>query len=434
MRTRWQYWTLAGSLLVAACGARTALPEPEGATEDAGRSDADDADGADGQCRPSTEEVSLAGLDVALLVDRSASLTALATGTSERLADLVYDGLRSFISSGALRNSTVELTLFPLTPPFVREDFCPVCIDQGLDCVDVGLCVPEECFEGTACPPESLPRPFSFCGRGDSCPRRQRCTTNYGFCDDGSETVCRGLRGVENEACAGGGLCRAPERSPCFARVSCDQHGLEPAVPSGPFGRVQGSLIEALTDVEFGGGTPIGAAVENVRLRLEARGASAQAIVLVTDGEPEECGGRASAFQQVSAASRAGIPTYIIGIDGEGTVANSLDELAISGGTGEAFRVQAGADVGEQLGEALALVQRASVCTARIRELEARAVEVELVENGRVRSLDEGCPGGYRVIDRSRDGNPRRIELCPATCSDVLANGSATLRVRTVCP
>lgn len=89
------------------------------------------------------------------------------------------------------------------------------------------------------------------------------------------------------------------------------------------------------------GGTPtlpaIKGAIEYAKQIQAQRPGERVAIVLVTDGEPNDCSSSASAVALEAAGISAKIPTYVIGV---GSSLQNLDLIAAGGGTSKATIVQ----------------------------------------------------------------------------------------------
>lgn len=156
------------------------------------------------------------------------------------------------------------------------------------------------------------------------------------------------------------------------------------------------------------------------------------AVVLVTDGEPRDCGSTVDGVSARAAAARARIPTFVVGVGGN----QSLDILAFNGGTDKAIVVdtQDPTKTGDAMRDALAKVQGTLGCDFAIPDagtpVDPSKVNVMLTLAGTPSSLayDEACsPSGGWHYDSP--ANPGRIVLCPSTCGEARASTNARLEV-----
>ena len=159
--------------------------------------------------------------------------------------------------------------------------------------------------------------------------------------------------------------------------------------------------------------------------------------VLITDGEPNECSPTdiASVAQIAANACNASpkTQTHVIGI---GTSTVSLDPIAQSGCTNQAFVVDTGADVAQQTLSALNTVRQAYTCEYFISGATASTeVNVEYRPGDMSSSLvvpklsdSSACDpsGGWHYDDNT---SPSRIVFCPTTCDTFRADSTGDLRV-----
>jgi hypothetical protein len=159
--------------------------------------------------------------------------------------------------------------------------------------------------------------------------------------------------------------------------------------------------------------------------------------VLVTDGEPNECSPTdIASVAQIAANGCAASPktqTYVIGI---GTSTASLEPIAQSGCTGQAFIVDTSSDVAQQVWSALAAIRRIYSCEYFISGATASTdVNVEYRTGSGAPILftyvndASACTpsGGWYYDDNA---SPTRIVLCPDTCDTIRADPSGELRVQ----
>jgi hypothetical protein len=123
-------------------------------------------------------------------------------------------------------------------------------------------------------------------------------------------------------------------------------------LPSPAFAEAVEALGLAPTPYGWGGSTPTLAAFEGAARAVALRAAQApgelQAIVLVTDGVPENCDDDRNDIAAVAdAVAASGIATYVVGVDNLASdrMPNNLDNLhrvAEAGGSGRAFVIETG--------------------------------------------------------------------------------------------
>jgi hypothetical protein len=154
------------------------------------------------------------------------------------------------------------------------------------------------------------------------------------------------------------------------------------------------------------------------------------AIVLVTDGEPSDCGDKIADSANAVAAVAASIPTFVIGV---GSALTGLNAIAQSGGTGSAFILSTGDPVETQarFTDAINAIRTKSVsCNVQIPAPPAG----ELLDPTRVNvnyTLADGStvPLGFNQTCTNDVGwkydnasDPKLIQLCAGTCTEVSAN------------
>jgi hypothetical protein len=240
--------------------------------------------------------------------------------------------------------------------------------------------------------------------------------------------------------------------------TSCDP--ADYADPLAPFGLLPGyagDIMRALDGLEPTGETPTGAAIRGActytRAWKTAHPTHSTFILLVTDGRPEapvtpDCQpsptlADAVAAAQACAAGSPAIKTYVLGV---GAMLESLTDIAMAGGTGDAYLVE-GTDVTAEVLAALNSIRG----EAQIRcEFEVPAVpEGEEINFDRVnlRYIDgQGDEQDIYYVERSADCDateggwhydspdaPRRILLCPSTCTDVTSDPQGALGVAYGC-
>ena len=219
-------------------------------------------------------------------------------------------------------------------------------------------------------------------------------------------------------------------------------------LPSGDFEPV----LDAVPEEDWIGGTPTLAVVSGLVDYIEEQRAShpgRYAIVLVTDGYPQDCDDSSiESVAELAASVAATIPTYVIGVanppfdDAPDTV-TSLTQIAEAGGTEQAFLIDTGnpTQTSQDFRTAVDEIRGAAIaCDVAIPEpptgrvFDKEAVEVTYGSAGGAATAlvyDPGCSAlGWYYDDNEA---PSRIVLCPGTCQAVQADAAATLAVNFAC-
>jgi hypothetical protein len=225
-----------------------------------------------------------------------------------------------------------------------------------------------------------------------------------------------------------------------------------PAVTVGMLPDHAGSLMQALNELEPVGETPTGAAIRGAcgyaRSWKEATPGHKTVILLLTDGKPEApatCQNGAGACcpslsDAVSAAEQCrtqdGIETYVLGV---GPLLENLAQIAVAGGTEQAYLVEGG-DVSNEVLIALNRIRGDAAIPCQLQlppapdglylDLDQVNLEYRSVSCGR--TLLYSVPSAAECGDE--DGwyydnaeNPSSIELCPESCDRVSGPGGSLL-------
>jgi hypothetical protein len=234
-----------------------------------------------------------------------------------------------------------------------------------------------------------------------------------------------------------------------IGETSCDvaDYGT-PAVKVGSLPDQASSLSEALNALEPTGETPTGPALRGACDYAKGYRATAPqhqlALLLLTDGRPEApttcrggsgpcCPSLDDAVQAAEACrTEAGIRTFVVGI---GPLLDNLEEIAVAGGTEQAYLVQGG-DVGTQVLNALNRIRGAAAIPCELslpapppgQALALDAVNLDYEGNAcdltpfsAVTSADDcGDDDGWHYDDPDA---PSSIQLCPRSCDRVSGPG-----------
>jgi len=224
------------------------------------------------------------------------------------------------------------------------------------------------------------------------------------------------------------------------------------ALPSPLFAEAIAAVTPASED-EWRGGTPtlaaLGGVISALRPTAEAEPDVAHAIVLVTDGHPQDCDD--DSIESVAAAAAAVadlLPTFVIGVknppleDAPDTVSD-LGAIAVAGGTGAAFLIDTG-DPAATTSELLAVIDgirgAALACDLTLppppagQTLDPRRVRVTYTSGTTALELgyDATCAdaNGWHYDDPAA---PTTIHLCEGACATVQQDPAASLDVEFAC-
>lgn len=217
---------------------------------------------------------------------------------------------------------------------------------------------------------------------------------------------------------------------------------------------VPGAAIDMVGNQEWLGGTPTLNAMRGVISYVEQRAQTTPGryvIVLVTDGYPEGCDDEDNMISAVSAAASAiaaTVPTYVIGvanppISGAPETVINLTQIAMAGGTGQAYIINTGdpTQTATSFKAAVDSIRGAAIsCDARIppaptgSTFDKQKVAVSYTSNGTATALtyDAACamPNSWHYDDPT---TPTEVVLCPNTCSAIQADPNGALSVEFSC-
>ncbi len=164
------------------------------------------------------------------------------------------------------------------------------------------------------------------------------------------------------------------------------------------------------------------------------------AVVLVTDGEPNDCNSTVNAVANEASSVSTTIPTFVIGVGNTG----NLDAIAKAGGTNAATIVSTNnpAQTSQDFENALNAIRGITLaCEYQIPAPpqgetfdESKVNVVYTPTNGSPQTLTynqdcSGSGGGWHYDDPK---NPQKIILCASTCTSVQAQ-SGTIKIVTGC-
>ncbi len=460
-----------GVLVVAACGARSSLNVGDG-TRAAGGNQGSGASGGrndggtggvgggiggdggggigggPGECVVFNSVAALAPADLFMMLDTSGSM-AFQLDNGDTKWNAVTGALGTFFADGDSAGMDASLSFFPI----VDNGIAAYC-NGDFECGAPNSCFPRKvcpnalrgCFEDSDCANFGFP--------GETCQRLGRCPNDPGqpFCVQSGD---------------GGLTCNSGPCVPtggCDNRFTCDANAYVPS-QSGLISLPQGaaSLQGILNARPLDGGTPslpaisgvIQAAVNNGVTRPNHK----SFVLLVTDGLPTVCDpdlygvNQEAAIANLVAAAGVGfaedIQTFVIGVFTpveQVQAEQNLGDIALAGGTDEAFIISTQSNVSGELLQALNEVRA-----------EIQACEFELVTDGEtvdfntvwVRVFPDGgnpvwvayvesaagcdpAAGGF-YYDVPPEQGPSRVVLCPRTCDLLLASEEPLVEVFTSC-
>lgn len=200
------------------------------------------------------------------------------------------------------------------------------------------------------------------------------------------------------------------------------------------------ALIRVLPD-EGSGGTPTAAALSGVRSRQlfvlpgETPSTRPAAIILMTDGEPNDCGGQASTVREAARFAAIDVPVYVIAYKIKGELLEQATEVATAGSV-DRNNPQPPLEATDASGIGAAFSSIRSKVASCTFPFEAQSdanyerVEVLLHVGSTTKELSEGADG-YQLDVATRTG-----ELTGSACETFKANsetGSASVELRVAC-
>jgi hypothetical protein len=235
--------------------------------------------------------------------------------------------------------------------------------------------------------------------------------------------------------------------------VSCNVPDYaKPAVPIADLPDSAPVFVSSLSGYTPIGGTPTRPALEGAEQYAESwqkqHPTRRVAIVLATDGEPNDCDSTVDAVSGVAAEGAAKTPsieTYVIGV---GSSLTNLDQVATAGGTGQAYLIDTTQDTTARFVAAMNAIRgRAALpCEYPLpksssgAELDPGKVNVTFTEStdaGKAVLLqvpnETSCDvkqGGWYYDDPT---TPKNIELCDASCTRAKTDFGGRIEVLVGC-
>lgn len=196
-------------------------------------------------------------------------------------------------------------------------------------------------------------------------------------------------------------------------------------------------------------GTPTSAALQGA-INHASSWASAHtghvsAVVLATDGEPEECDTKLADIDAIAAAGLAATPkvtTFVIGV---GSSLSNLNGIAAAGGSTSAFLVDTGGNVNTQFLAAMNAIRNSASCTYQIpvptdgSAADPTQVNVVFTPTGGAATTIPNvgtkamCPASGNGWYYDTAAAPTSILLCDSTCGTIQADGTGTVDIALGC-
>jgi hypothetical protein len=365
-------------------------------------------------------------VDLLILLDNSTSMRTAAGAQSKWNA--AQAALVAFVMDPASAGLGVGLSFFPHAPPTqgcTSDAECP----SG-DCFENDFCRGGTQLSNYACFPAGLP---NRCPLGGTCSAGGLCAISKQPCHQ-LDAPCTG---------APGDICRRQMRvCTTDAEDSCQAADYQqPSVSIAALPGNQANLVGAIGARAPYGGTPTGVALrgayEHIRTHLAANPGRRVAVILATDGVPSSCMPRdapgIAADIRMAQMGTPAILTYVIGVfaaDEQAMARSTLEMFATAGGTGTPYLLDATANLGMRLNEALAAIRGQSLpCEFTIPSgtgaIDFGKVNVTLQAAGAEQTVPyvesatrcDPMRGGWYYDVPPATGKPTRILVCPASCS-----------------
>jgi len=221
----------------------------------------------------------------------------------------------------------------------------------------------------------------------------------------------------------------------------------QPEVAIAELPGVANAIIGSMASHTPSGGTPTSAALQGA-LDYTTTWANSHPehvviVVLATDGDPTECAPQdIPGIASIAASAVASSPSILTFVIGVGSSLTNLNDIAVAGGTQQAFIVDTNQNVTQQFLDALNAIKGTALgCTYSIPEPEMgnepdyNAVNVEYTPGDgspaqvfpKVSSAAAcGAEDGWYYNDNA---NPTQIILCDASCDKVSADDSGTISI-----
>jgi len=400
----------------------------------------------DAACATATQKAQQVPLDLYIMMDSSESMNDM-TASGQTKWDAVRTALTTFIQDQASAGLGVGIQYFPLI-----ATAAPATCETDQACGAYGPCGIVNVCSASASP--TICASDSDCVGMGTCVRLGVCGISPGYCVPGGTGLsCTATVGDECLAIPGY----------CDARDSCNVPSYAmPAVEVATLPAAATALVTSFTRHTPDGLTPTSAALQGAISHAQARARTYPthkvAVLLATDGEPDECTpSDIAGVAQIAAAGFAGTPaisTYVIGVfgpDDSPDAATNLNKFAVSGGTESAFIVNTTNNVEQQFVADLNTVRSSGLAcqymvpnsTQDGGQLDYYSVNVEFtsssgqavtIGNVKNRASCSATKGGwYYDVDPSTGAKPQTISICDTSCTALKADLSGKVNILLGC-
>lgn len=389
-------------------------------------------------CIGVTSEAKLTPLDIYVMYDQSGSMdekTGMG-GSSPTKWAAVKTAFLSFLGDPASAGIGVGIQYFAYYPPGVPD----VCTTEA-ECKSYGPCAANK-----ACDKESLAAGVvTPCWSNADCKSGGNCV-DVGVCSNNPAAGC-----FTNLNCLSPGKCNFPKH--CQMRECKASDYATPEVPIAPLPGNKTALETSLNKHTPISDTPTGpalaGAIQHAQAWAKANPTHAVIALLVTDGEPTACQPIAIAdIAKLASDARAGTPsirTYVIGVLGNKESPSNLNAISMAGNGANAFIVNTSADVTKDFLAALTSIRgTALACEYELPPsvgADYFKVNVKVTNSsgtttipfvGTAAKCDATTGGWYYDTDPAVTA-PKRILMCPATCTKFKATTGGKIDIEVGC-
>jgi hypothetical protein len=399
-------------------------------------------------CATSSEKAKQLPLDLYFMMDNSGSMDDLvAAGQSKWQA--IVAAMTAFVGDPASTGIGIGVQYFAVP----KAGVAAACTSSA-QCAGSGPCLLSICLKPGGGPNAGAVIP---CDATTPCAKGATCVT-IGECQNDKNVLCLPGQACGNDANGFPlGTCQTITTSFCASGDSCTAADYStPAVPIAPLPGSASAITASLAGREPQGNTPTSAALQGA---IDGAGSFATGhaghtvvAVLATDGIPDECTpSTVAGVAQIAATGLAATPsikTFVIGVftpNDATTGAAAVNQIAASGGTGQAFVINTTSNVEQQFVTALNAIRGASLpCDYAIPQPDGGTpdfgkLNVEYTAGsgaqatipyvGTAASCNPTTGGWYYDADPSQGGVPTKILLCGASCTAIKGDAQGRIDI-----
>jgi hypothetical protein len=400
-------------------------------------------------CATTTQKATQLPLDLYFMMDTSGSMNDLvAAGQSKWQA--VSSAMTAFVGDPASAGIGIGLQYFPGTMAGV-----PASCTSSAQCNGAGPCLFGICYLAAT---QGVIEP---CDATTPCMLRRDICIPVGECQNDPNTLCDPTNpmGCGNDMSGFPlGACQKLTSSYCVAGDSCTPSDYAtPAVPIQLLPGAANAVTTSLAAHHPQGNTPTSAAlqgaIDEAQAYTKANPTHTVAVVLATDGIPDECTPNTVAgVAQIAATGVSGTPsikTFVIGTftpNDATSGAAAVNQIAASGGTNQAFVISTTTqNVEQQFVAALNSIRGSSLpCDYALPQPDGgmpdfgklnvqytsgsgTSTTLPYVESAA--QCDPTKGGWYYDADPAEGGVPTKILLCSASCGAIKGDSQGRIDV-----